>query len=494
MQSKKYRRALSALLALMLLITASTILPASAAGQSDTAPFRVISTFYGDSATTQGFHWATKSDCGSVVRVYEGDSALYRDYDGAKTTKFQGNYMHSAIVKGLKPGTEYRYEVGDRSANVWSETGYFTTNPGAGNAFSFIAIADVQASDTESFAYAANVFEAALENDPQAAFQAHLGDYTNNSSNEEWDMYFSSFKGMNTRLTHAAVAGNHDGNLKWNWFSNMFTLQKQANAVNLTGAYYSFDYGDAHFAVLNTNDMYPMSQQQRNWFVNDMQQSGAKWKIVLLHRGSYTTGKHITKPDSLMMRSVLLPLIEQCNIDLVLCGHEHVYYRSAPMKNDKRVNVAPAVTDLPDYTLQMAGGGKAFHYTDPGAPIHILPSAAGTKRYGIYEGLPATRAAAEEAFQPNAGVFASIAINGGELVYKAYVYDEATDSATLFDQVTVSKTTFAGAAPSYKPLPTDYLTTAPAHIFSFFYEILRVLFVELAIYLTKPTTRCILVI
>ncbi|MDR3313766.1 MAG: metallophosphoesterase family protein [Oscillospiraceae bacterium] len=471
------RRTLCALLCGALLFGCLAAMPASAADAAGLTPTRVISTFYGDSSTTQGFHWATKADGGSIVRIYEAGSELYRDFEGSSSL-FQSYYGHSVVAEGLKAGTDYEYQVGDRTANVWSEKGYFTTNPGAGSAFSFIALADVQSSNLANFEGGAAVLANALQQNPDASFQVNLGDYTDDSDNDQWDWFFQAFAGLNTQLTHAPVAGNHDGNLKWNWFKNMFTLQEQPNSSNLTGTYYSFDYGDAHFSVLNTNDMYPISQQQRNWLANDMKQSGAKWKILLMHRAAYSAGKNINKPDTLIMRNILLPIIEDCGIDLVLTGHDHMYYRSAPVKGDAFAGATATTTALPGYDLELAGGGggKAVSYTDPGAPIHIVPSTAGPKRYRVYAAMSPILDLAEECFQPEVPVYSTVSVDGGQLVYKAFVYDAETDAATLFDQLTINKTSFAGAVPNYKPLATDYISTAPAQFISVIWEVTRCLF------------------
>ena len=110
------------------------------------------------------------------------------------------------------------------------------------------------------------------------------------------------------------VAGNHDGNItnKLNTFSfpSMFCLDTSANR-SLEGVSYSFDWGNMHFAVLTTNDMYPMSQAQRNWFVNDLSSTDKQWKVVLMHRSLYSAGKNINKPDTVELRSDLLPLMDE---------------------------------------------------------------------------------------------------------------------------------------------------------------------------------------
>ena len=465
------RRTLGLLLAAAMLLGCFAMGASAAEGQT---PFRVVSTFYGDSQTVRGFNWATKADAGSAVRIFEAGSQTYKDYEGA-SSQFQENYIHSAVAEELTPGTAYEYQVGDPVTGVWSEKGTFETNPGPGQAFTYIALADVQASSLENFQRGAAVLDYAIAENPDAAFQVDLGDFTNDSDNEQWDWYFEAFAASRLRLTLAPVAGNHDGNLKWNWFRNIFNLKEQPGSMNLTGTYYSFDYGDAHFAVLNTNEMYPMSIQQRHWLINDMKQSDAKWKILLMHRASYSAGKNINKPDTLIMRNVLLPIIEDCKIDLVMAGHDHVYYRSAPVAGDKRVNTQASVSDIPGYALALDGGGKAFSYTDPGAPIHIVPNTAGTKRYRTYLAMPPILDMAEECFQPGGPVYTTISIDGGTLTYKAFLYDEEAGTASLFDQVSVNKTQFAGAEAGFKPLSTSAILTLPQQLLSFFWEFGRCL-------------------
>ena len=40
-----------------------------------------------------------------------------------------------------------------------------------------------------------------------------------------------------------------------------------------------------------------------------MNSSDAQWKIILMHRACYSAGKNINKPDTVIMRKRLLPII-----------------------------------------------------------------------------------------------------------------------------------------------------------------------------------------
>jgi len=417
------------------------------ATEEDYKPFRVVCTYAGEEGSTIGFHWYTKRNCESVVYVLETDGT--RQYAGnGTTTKFQDYYAHSAVMS-VEPNKSHAYRVG--GDEQYSETGYFKSNPGRGKDFSFIVTGDAQASSEKDFAYSARTHIEAWEEFPEAAFSVILGDLTNDCSNAQWDMFFDAFAGVNANAALAPVAGNHDGNLKWNWFRHMFTLKEPKNFLsNLTGVYYSFDYGDVHIAVLNSNDMYPMTMMQQNWLLNDMKQSNANWKIVMMHRPPYTMGSHSSDPDTMLMRRVLIPLFDKAGVDLVMSGHDHVYARTKPMRGDK-----PA-------------GEAASAYTDPGAAIYLLPGAACSKRYDIKKNvLPAIKSAMARSEQPGKPIFTGISIEGNTLTYQAYTYDPETEISAAYDELAITKTSFAGADPNYKPLPTDFLSCLPQQLWCF---------------------------
>ena len=210
------------------------------------------------------------------------------------------NTQEQQAKTGLKKGTTYYYRLGSAEYDVWGETGSFFTDNGDGK-FTFIALTDVQASNNENFYEASLVMNAAMETYPNAELVVNMGDFVNDCTNEEWQDYSKAFGKYNNKLTLAPVAGNHEGNitnkLNVGWFDTTFNLDGASGLLNGTnGTFYSFDYGNAHFCVLNTNDMYPMTEAQRNWIINDLTASDAQWKILMTHRAPYSAGKNINKP------------------------------------------------------------------------------------------------------------------------------------------------------------------------------------------------------
>lgn len=415
---------------------------AAVASAADNTVKNSSCTMYGDGETGRGFCWFTTGKAETDLQLvktddFDGSFANAKSYSGTQNL-YRKQYSHQVAVTDLLPGTSYTYRVGDAAANVWSDAKSFVTDNGD-EAFKFITIADVQASSNENFAHAALTLKGALSVMPDAEFTVNLGDYVNDNTNDEWDWYFSNFAFANDILTQVPVAGNHDGNItnkfNTNCFKNTFCLDQSKNE-SIEGVYYSFDYGNAHFAVLNTNDMYPMSQAQRNWLINDMSASDAQWKIILAHRSFYSAGKNINKPDTIVMRNVLLPIIDQLDIDMVYAGHDHMYLRTNQVKGD-------ALVEGTTYVDEIYNGEKVTFAVNPEGTVYTLPSTAGTKRYAVNEGaIPPVLdvAAVAETTRDRGGCFCTTEINGGKLIYKAYIVDDETQEISLIDSYAIMKT------------------------------------------------------
>ena len=128
------------------------------------------------------------------------------------------------------------------------------------------------------------------------------------------------------------------------------TASGKVQVDNFNETIYSYNYGNAHFIVLNTgtyantgNETYPDDQHiieaQRAWLEKDLEANkDAKWKIIMCHEAMYhMKGK---KQDRLYITDI----IEKHGVDLVIQGHSHIVTRSYPMKDGKIVT--KAVSDV----------------------------------------------------------------------------------------------------------------------------------------------------
>lgn len=474
---KTLKKSLSAVLALVMLVSCFCVGTSAANEPTGYETLRITCTMYGDSQTQRAFTWYTEKESQTIVQVVEA-ADFERTFSNATTfsgemTEFEGYYCHKVVATGLEAGKTYYYRVGCLKNDVWSNIGKFVTDDGD-DSFSFITISDVQASSLENFYAASLVVKEAMKMTPDAEFTVNLGDFVNDCTNEEWNWYSETFQAANTNLTLVPVAGNHEGNitnkLNIGWFDSMFNLNKGAGDTNGTnGTYYSFDYGNAHFCILNTNDMYTMTQTQRNWAVNDLSNSDAQWKFLLIHRAAYSAGKNINKPDTVMMRETIIDIVDRTGVDVVFQGHDHMYYRSQQVAGDE----VCATT----YVTEVHNGEETVFAYNPDGAVYILPSTAGTKRYSVNENaLTPILDVAAEAFSTRdlGGCFANIEIEGDKLIYKAYVVDDDTQEVTQVDQYAIMKS--EADISEGTELPTDSMTNIDATVENIVTEIVEMIF------------------
>ena len=434
---KSVLKVISLSLVLCIIFAGSSVSFAEESVPSDEAPFRISVTVNGDTGSERGFCWYTKSDTDSLVEI-EGVDASKITYDDV--FEWEGNFCHKAKAAGLEPGKEYSYTVGSKAER--SDKGVFVTDDGD-SSLNFIAIADVQASSAENFEKGANTLKAALSTMPEAEFVINAGDFTNDSTNEEWDLYAQSFDSLNLRYTLAPVAGNHDGLGVWNWFNNMFNLDTSESVQVLNGVNYSFDCGNAHIAVLNTNDLLSISLAQLKWLKNDMNSTDKDWKIVSMHKTPYTLGKDGKWPDAMYLQQSLTKVCDECGVDLVLSGHDHQYLRTKPLKGNKLSD------DGTTYVLLGTAGSKRYEIRKFLADSFLDTDFIGALtiqkgNYGNYwngNDFESTRP------ENIGGCFNTVNIEGGTLKFNSYILsDEMTDEngerlITNTDSFTITKET-----------------------------------------------------
>ena len=94
-----------------------------------------------------------------------------------------------------------------------------------------------------------------------------------------------------------------------------------------TEAYYSFDYGNIHFIVLDGNSRArPAGGPMLTWLEADLQATTADWVIAFWHHPPYSKGllhDSDVEQREIDMRENVLPILEAYGVDLVLTGHSH---------------------------------------------------------------------------------------------------------------------------------------------------------------------------
>lgn len=254
-------------------------------------------------------------------------------YNGGK--KFG---LYTAHVSNLTPGTDYEYRISVGKKNsAWME---FKTEPEA-TAFKALIFGDSQSSD---YSYWGKTVQIAWENNADAAFFVNMGDLVDNGQDSsQWNAWMDESEKLLKTIPIVPVMGNHETySLDWkmakpDYYLSLFALPANGPA-GLQQYAYSYDYGDVHFIVLNTQlnelqEWYPgLLEEQHKWLGKDLSQTKKKWKVVLMHRGIWTFPFNGPLDD---IGQAFAPLFDQYHVDLVFNGHVHSYARTKAMRNGK---------------------------------------------------------------------------------------------------------------------------------------------------------------
>jgi len=135
-----------------------------------------------------------------------------------------------------------------------------------------------------------------------------------------------------------STIGNHDTYSDFTMtdfpYLHIFSLPTRGEAGGVasgTKRYYSFDYANIHFVCLDSmsSDRSSGSPMLR-WLEQDLAANTNDWLIAFWHHPPYSKGTHDSdwEIELVQMRQNALPILERYGVDLVLCGHSHVYERS----------------------------------------------------------------------------------------------------------------------------------------------------------------------
>jgi hypothetical protein len=113
--------------------------------------------------------------------------------------------------------------------------------------------------------------------------------------------------------------GNHDYGQPASAIAEMW-YSGNSRSWHAPARYYSFTAGPAQFFQIDTVDL---SERELRWLDEELERSGAVWKIVYGHYQIYsaTRGDNDEKQDDLVHR--LLPILKKRKADLYICGHDH---------------------------------------------------------------------------------------------------------------------------------------------------------------------------
>lgn len=338
-------------------------------------PGQIILSWTDDPTTSQTVVWNDNSGQSEVVQYvaagsYTDESSFDSADQAAAADKTVGNgenarIYYEATISGLTPGTPYYYRVGSESK--WSDVSTFTTAPSTAASFSFLFMGDVQYNTTAAAEYPVwgALLSGAYAAHPDLAFGLQVGDMVNSGINmNDWTYFLSYASPVFSKIPLMTAIGNHESNFpggKAEFYKDILALPDNGPA-GFEEEFYSFDYGTAHVTVLNSwalssseqNLAADQKQALADWISSELAEArDAKFRIVMVHHPAYSLAADKVS-DAVL--SDWVPLLEAGQVDLVLCGHQHVYTRSYPMR-DGEIDYENGITYV------MGNSGQKFYST-----------------------------------------------------------------------------------------------------------------------------------
>lgn len=326
------------IIAFILLVIFSSAIPLGSTAASD----HITLTWMDDPRTTQTITWRT--DVTTVVGRVQYCEAVGKSFPhNARTVDagvedFGNMSIHSVTLTGLKPGTNYIYQVSAES--TWGELHTFTTSSTNASSFKFLVFGDSQSSNYD--VWQATLHQAYQAN-PDAVFFTNVGDLVDVGQDyTQWNSWFDATQGIIDRIPAMPVTGNHETYTPERRFSMpiFFTAQFKLPTNGpefLKRQVYSFDYGDVHFVILDSQKSEEerfvpgMLDSQKAWLEQDLTLTDKKWKVVFVHRSPYDN-KLARNNDSI--REAFVPILDKYHVDVVFTAHDHVYARTYPLYGD----------------------------------------------------------------------------------------------------------------------------------------------------------------
>ena len=398
------------------------------------APYDVVVNINGDPSTRMAFTWFTNENMkDGVVQLVAKADATEADFASAITVEAQTEttgalpYIvddsgiwwrakmpkeqkhtyttHKTIATGLTPNTTYTYRVG--TEGYWSATGTFITAPEKTNEFSFIYMSDSHIESQEYIDDANAAVRAALKTAPDAKFCAFPGDFVENycSSEWEWERWFEeAATPMTRKMPIVPTDGNHDVtygiNFAYHFNTDKTFTEKAEDAIKepLDATTYSFMYGDVLFLVFSMQDYWKgthsydnltsvyLTNHVGNWFKDQVAAyPEAKLRVAICHYNIFSGSSHQDDEMGPLLRATLLPVIKECEIDMVIQGHDHCYEVMGPVDADTRKPIMDAIADREAVSTSVSMSGyKGGTYTVNDGAMYFIGSTCGHKRYWPY--------------------------------------------------------------------------------------------------------------
>jgi 3',5'-cyclic AMP phosphodiesterase CpdA len=347
--------------------------------------------------------WRTDQPTTSRVKFGSSENSLTKTVDDNTLVT-----EHIVKLSGLSPKTKYYYSIGS-SAAVYQGDGnnYFETMPVAG----------------EAGKYRFGLFgDCGVNSAIQGNTRDQLNNYVGNNYLNAWLLLGDNAYGFGMDTEYQSNFFNHyrdtfmkksplyptPGNHDYNndnadrqndhdiSYYKVFSMPTNAEAGGLasgTQSYYSYDYGNVHFLSLDSfgkedraTRLYDTLGKQVQWIKADLAANKNKdWIVAYWHHPPYSQGSRNseTDPEMTAIRQNFIRILERNGVDLIVCGHSHLYERSRLMGGhyDKAATFDPGVNNYSSSSGKYDGSDNSCPYLkDPAkknGTVYVVSGSAG---------------------------------------------------------------------------------------------------------------------
>ena len=295
--------------------------------------------------------WRTDKPSDSVVKIGGSPQSLGQTFTENTTAT-----EHEVKITGLQAETRYYYSIGSQTAVLQSgDHNYFQTSAVAGKPgkYRFGLLGDCGTNSVIQDDVRARMMDYLGSNYMNAWLLLGDNAYSFGRDAEYQSNFFNRYKD-NLLKTYPLFPspGNHDydndnparqDDHKVPYY-DVFTMPTQGEAggePSGTESFYSFDYGNVHFLSLdsygredNSTRLYDTLGKQVQWIKKDLAANKNKdWVVAYWHHPPYSKGSRESDgdPEMTAIRQNFIRILERLGVDLIVCGHSHVYERSRLM-------------------------------------------------------------------------------------------------------------------------------------------------------------------
>jgi hypothetical protein len=329
-------------------------------------------TFGADPATQMVVSWTTHRSVprprvsygtleGGFGHTVPAETRTYVDGQSGFTV-----YTHHATLTGLRAGQYYTYVALHDGGRP--DAGTFQTAPRGRAPFTFTSFGDqavpqvtwqpdgnggyVTGLNANNTPANADIVTGIEQVDP--LFHLLNGDLCYANLDPDRVRTWNGFFANNTRSARyrawMPAAGNHEdergnGPLGYGAYQTYFKLPASGSDVELAGLWYAFTVGSVRVVVVQNDDVALQDGgdnyvhgysggAQRRWLEKELAKARSSrdidWIVVCMHQVIISSSD--ANGADLGIRQEFGPLFDRYEVDLVLCGHEHDYERSLPVR------------------------------------------------------------------------------------------------------------------------------------------------------------------